>query len=186
MKYLIAMLLVMNFSMANEIDPYDEISGGDENIEYAEFNNVNVHRRINEEMEVVCGKKGLCTIFALDNDGYEFNTSFNVYEMPDNSRIFNGGPNNNYNNGNNNNNNNFNNPPTNNNGGLFVGITISYTKKRCKQTIQVPKALYISMNTYLYNLMTENGEARRGLTPAHEALMIFYTTIMKQAKGCNF
>jgi hypothetical protein len=37
----------------------------------------------------------------------------------------------------------------------------------------------------MYGLMTETGETKRGFTPADEAMIMFYTTIMKQANGCQ-
>lgn len=41
-----------------------------------------------------------------------------------------------------------------------------------------------ALNRYMYGLMTETGGTRRGFTPADEAMIMFYTTVMKQATGC--
>jgi hypothetical protein len=40
------------------------------------------------------------------------------------------------------------------------------------------------MNRYMYGLISEDGGIRRGFTPADEAMIMFYSTIMKQASGC--
>jgi hypothetical protein len=36
----------------------------------------------------------------------------------------------------------------------------------------------------MYGLISEEGGTRRGFTPADEAMIMFYSTIMKQATGC--
>lgn len=66
----------------------------------------------------------------------------------------------------------------------FYGFTLRYTKGKCTQSIRVPRSLYFSINRYMYGLMTEEGGTRRGFTPADEAMIMFYSTIMKQATGC--
>lgn len=70
---------------------------------------------------------------------------------------------------------------------MHFGLTVSYRVSHCKQQVLVPRSLYYSMNRYLYGLMTETGETRKGFTPADEAMIIFYSTIMKQASssGCG-
>jgi hypothetical protein len=37
----------------------------------------------------------------------------------------------------------------------------------------------------MYGLMAEDGGTRRGFTPADEAMIMFYTTIMSKASGCT-
>jgi len=66
----------------------------------------------------------------------------------------------------------------------YFGVSLRFTTGRCTQTVKIPRALYISMNRYMYGLMSEDGGTRRGFTPADEAMIMFYSTIMKQATGC--
>lgn len=68
--------------------------------------------------------------------------------------------------------------------GPYYGITLRYTTGRCTQTVNVPRSVYYALNRYMYGLMTETGGTRRGFTPADEAMIMFYTTVMKQATGC--
>lgn len=66
------------------------------------------------------------------------------------------------------------------------GLNVTFKgKQQCTQTVMVPRSLYYSINRYMYGLMTETGDTRKGFTPADEAMIMFYTTIMKQATGCN-
>jgi hypothetical protein len=66
----------------------------------------------------------------------------------------------------------------------YYGITLRFTTGSCTQKVNVPRAVYYAINRYMYGLMTEEGGTRRGFTPADEAMIMFYTTVMKQATGC--
>ena len=55
----------------------------------------------------------------------------------------------------------------------------------CEQTVKVPRSLYYSLNRYIYGLLNSDSSTRRSFTPADEAMIIFYTTIAKQAQGCR-
>jgi len=65
------------------------------------------------------------------------------------------------------------------------GFTVSYRVGHCTQEVLVPRSLCYSMNRYLYGLMQETGETRKGFTPANEAMIMFYSTIMKQASASS-
>ena len=67
----------------------------------------------------------------------------------------------------------------------YVGVTLRYIKGSCTQSVNVPKSLYVAMNTYLYHLINEDGSIERQFTPAQQTMILFYTTILKQASGCN-
>ena len=67
----------------------------------------------------------------------------------------------------------------------YVGVDLRYVTQDCKQSVMVPTALYVSMNTYLYNLINEDGTTKRTFDPAEQTMILFYTTILKQANGCT-
>ena len=76
--------------------------------------------------------------------------------------------------------------PTGINGNAMTwGVNIAYNVGHCTQTVMVPRALFYALNRYMYGLMQANGEAKKGFTPADEAMIMFYTTIAKQATGCS-
>lgn len=67
----------------------------------------------------------------------------------------------------------------------FVSLTLQYTYQNCTQTVLVPRALYRVINTYLRKLINEDGSTKKKFSPAEETMILFITTIMNQAKGCN-
>jgi len=67
----------------------------------------------------------------------------------------------------------------------YAGVTLRYVAQHCKQSVRVPVSLYVSMNTYLYNLINEDGTTKRTFDPAEQTMILFYTTVMKQANGCT-
>lgn len=73
----------------------------------------------------------------------------------------------------------------NNSNGPSIGVTMKYVKGQCTQTVHVPQSLYIAMNTYLYRLLNEDGSIERQFSPAQQTMILFYTTILKQASGCQ-
>ncbi len=156
----------------NEDELFDTIAGGEEEFEFIRYSPEYIQMSINEDMKVAC-KKGMCTLFSIANSGDEFKIEFNV---GDGNTSNNGGnivivPGDSY--------------STNQGSNPFVGLSVSYTYKTCEQEIKVPRSLYIAMNTYMYGLITEEGTTRRAFTPADEAMIIFYSTIIKQATGCK-
>lgn len=194
MKSLALVVLALSFSVAAQKNPghvpptttpdtntnyEDRFGGGNDEFEFETFDNHSVMVAIKRDMEIACDKAGLCTLSAVTSNDARFTTQFNI------------GVGNQYggwNNGNGNgttvivpngtDNNNNNNDP-------YYGLSLRYTRGRCTQRVLVPRALYISMNRYMYGLMAEDGGTRRGFTPADEAMIMFYSTIMKQASGCT-
>jgi hypothetical protein len=67
----------------------------------------------------------------------------------------------------------------------FFGVTVRYVNQHCKQSVRVPTSLYVSLNTYLYSLINEDGSTRRTFDPATQTMILFYTTILKQTTGCT-
>lgn len=152
----------------------EQFGSGNDEFEFERFDNESIHLAIKRDMDVACDKKGLCTLSAVTSNDSRFTAQFNIGEgYPMNGYQGNGTtvivPNsNNYQNG----------------AESFYGVSLKYTRAKCTQLIQVPRSLYISINRYMYGLMTEDGSTRRGYTPADEAMIMFYSTIMKQATGC--
>ena len=67
----------------------------------------------------------------------------------------------------------------------YFGVTLRYVSQHCVQSVRVPTSLYVSMNTYLYSLINEDGTTKRTFDPAEQTMILFYTTILKQANGCT-
>jgi hypothetical protein len=67
----------------------------------------------------------------------------------------------------------------------FFGVTLRYINQHCKQSVRVPTSLYVSLNTYLYSLINEDGSTKRTFDPAEQTMILFYTTVMNQANGCT-
>ncbi|MCT4642679.1 MAG: hypothetical protein N4A33_10335 [Bacteriovoracaceae bacterium] len=188
MKLLLALLLVVSFSsMAQKgggddsqtsQTQYDDFGDGSDEFDFNRFSNENVLAMIDRDMEFACNRAGLCTIHSVTSNDRRFTASFSFGEGFNNNQF--GG----------------------NGGGTVVvagggaqnclncprdywGVNLEFTAGRCTQTVNVPRSLYISMNRYMYDLMDEDGNTRRGFDPAKEAMIMFYTTIMKEAKGCT-
>ncbi len=180
LKLVVLPLLFLNMAYSqtkssDEIDLDKKYGGGSEEFEFEKFDNETILLAIKRDMEVACSKQGLCTLSAVTSNDSRFTAQFNIGEG-NNMGGYGGGsgttvivP---------------------GSGGNvyspepYYGVTLRYTKARCTQTIKVPRSLYFSINRYMYGLMSEDGGTRRGFTPADEAMIMFYSTIMKQASGC--
>lgn len=174
----IALLSVCSFASsgtgAGTIE--DDFSRGSDEFEFEQFSNENVLNMIEQDMEFACNRGGLCTLHAVTQSDSRFTVTFNVGEgsplsgmnKPEGSVIITDGG----------------------GSGLYGsqeywGLTLQHSVGTCTQNIKVPRSLYISMNRYMYDLMDENGNTRRGFDPSKEAMIMFYSTIMKEANGCN-
>lgn len=155
---------------------YEERFGkGNDEFEFEKFDNESVLVMIKRDMDVACDKKGLCTLSAVTSNDRRFTTQF-VVGQGNNMAGMNTGSgttvilpgSSGYN---------YSNEP-------YFGLILRFTTGRCSQNIRVPRSLYISINRYMYGLMNDDGGTRRGFTPADEAMIMFYSTIMKQATGC--
>lgn len=154
----------------------DDFGSGSDEFEFERFSNENVLKMIDNDAEFACNRSGLCTIHSVTSNDRRFTASFSFGEGQNNNQFGNGG------------------------GTVVVaggagqdctncprdywGVNLEFTTGRCTQTVMVPRSLYYSMNRYMYDLMDENGNTRRGFDPAKEAMIMFYSTIMKEAKGC--
>lgn len=182
MKKLIVLLALLGLSIAptfaDEID--DLFAGGvDSEFDFERFDDNNVFTAIAHDAAIAC-KGGLCTLSSVDTNYNEFSINLNG-GMGNNSAAsgsgsFDGGSG----------------VTINNNANvlsfedrLHVGINIKYKRGNCTRKVKVPRALYIAINRYMYGLMDEEGNTLLELTSADEAMILFYTTIMKQANGCK-
>ena len=155
----------------------DDFGRGSDEFEFEKYSNENVLNMIEEDMDFACDRGGLCTLHAVTQNDSRFTVSFNVGEGPpvnstgisDGSLIITGGD---------------------GTSGLLTsqeywGLSLEHSVGTCTQNIKVPRSLYLSMNRYMYDLVDENGNTRRGFDPSKEAMIMFYSTIMKEASGCN-
>ena len=152
---------------------------GDGEFQFERFSNEGILLAIDSDARVACHSNGQCVLSSVQSDskGWEVDFNFgqgNNVNSSGGTTVITGG----YETGKN---------ECNNCNPISWGLTMSYRKGSCTQQVMVPRALYYSMNRYLYGLMQETGETRKGFTPADEAMIMFYSTIMKQASsgGCG-
>lgn len=164
-------------AFANDID--DIFVPGDGEFQFERFSNEGILLSIDRDAKIACHSNGQCTLSSVQADYKGWEVSFN-FGQSDNlnsgggTTIITGG----YDSGKN---------DCNSCNGINWGLTLTYKKGQCSQQVMVPRSLYYSMNRYLYGLMQATGETRKGFTPADEAMIMFYSTIMKQASssGCS-
>lgn len=144
---------------------------------FERFDDATILMAINRDARISCSEGGLCRLSSVTSNDSRFTATFSF------------GEGNTFNNGSGSGTNII--IPGGGTGcgnlcdsGPYYGITLRYTKGRCTQTVNVPRSVYYALNRYMYGLMTETGGTRRGFTPADEAMIMFYTTVMKQATGC--
>ncbi|TNE99676.1 MAG: hypothetical protein EP326_07675 [Deltaproteobacteria bacterium] len=167
---------------AQEDDNVDDIfGGGTDEFEFERFSDDRILLAIDADAAVNCTKEGLCTLSAVTSNSHRFTVNFNLGEGNM------GGGYGGYGNGG-------------TGSGTVInigdgqdadaprdywGVNIRYTAGTCTQKIKVPRALFYSINRYMYGLMNSDGSVRRGFTPADEAMILFYTTILNKASGCS-
>lgn len=177
-KILILVCLCLSSTVfAND---YDDIFGpGNQEFQFERFSNEGILLAIDQDARIACQPNGQCVLSSVQTDSKGWEVAFNVGQggginSGTGTTVITGG----YDGGKN---------DCNDCNPLHWGMTVSYKVAHCTQQVMVPRSLYYSMNRYLYGLMQETGETRKGFTPADEAMIMFYTTIMKQASasGCN-
>lgn len=169
---MLALLLSSATFAGGDID--DMFGGGEDQFEFERFSDNQILLAIDADAEIAC-RHGLCTLHSVSNNYGGWSVSFNVGEG---SQMNNNGGTNIY---------------TGGQSGYgcndcprdYWGIQIRYGRGQCTQTIKVPRSVYYAVNRYMYGLMTEEGGTRRGFTPADEAMIMFYTTIISKATGCT-
>ena len=181
MKKLIVLfaLLALNItpSFADEIDELF-VGGVDSEFDFERFDDNNIMEAIAHDASIAC-KNGLCTLSSVDTDYNEFSINLNggmgSNSGTDESGSFDGTSIN-----------------FNNNSGeasfedrLHIGLNIKFKKGKCTRKVNVPRSLYYALNTYMWKLMDSDGNTRLELTTADETMILFYTTVMKQASGCK-
>jgi len=156
----------------------DEFEGGvEDQFKLTRFSDEQIQIEIQNKIKIAC-KGDRCEMASVTNKGESFVVS--VYAGVGNS----------------------NNSTGNSNGGViivdgnggnstsdasapYVGISMKYITGNCTQSVNVPQSLYVAMNTYLYHLINEDGSIERQFSPAQQTMILFYTTILKQASGCT-
>ena len=173
---LLLCLLIFSVSIfANEID--EEFGTGNTSFLFEKSANNDIMLTIEKDAKIACVPSGQCVLSSVQNDNKGWDVSFNVgqgfgYGYNSGTTIITGGY------------------DSTNDGcpscrPVNWGLTITHHAYHCSQKVMVPRSLYIAMNRYLYGLLQENGDPRKGLTPADETMIIFYSTIMKQASASN-
>ncbi|MFG1485664.1 hypothetical protein [Halobacteriovorax sp. RZ-2] len=170
MKKLLMILLLMftSTTFANDVD--DMFGSGEDQFEFEKFSNEEILLRIEEDIKVSC-RKGECTLFSTENKFAGFEVGFNIGEGMNQQagsgvNIYTGGYGGQIN-------------------GEYWGVNVRYYNGKCTQRIKVPKSVYIAINRYMYGLLDTDGNTRRGFTPADEAMILFYTTIIGKSSNCN-
>lgn len=177
MKNLMALLLcLLTLNVFAGGDSIDDIySGGEDDFEFERFSDNQILLAIDADAEIACSN-GLCTMHSVTNKYGGFEVSFNVGEGNSN----NSGSGTIINLGDDQYGSDCSTCPS-----QYWGVEIKYSKGSCTQTVNVPRSVYYSVNRYMYGLMTEKGGTRKGFTPADEAMIMFYTTIISKASGCT-
>jgi hypothetical protein len=179
-KYLmIIFFLILGLnSFADEIDDLFEQG---ENIEYQfeRFDEANVFRAISHDAGMMC-HDGLCTLTSSETRWNNFNINLNGSagnSLSNNSSFGFGNDNPSIT---------FNNNSQSEDGEILynTGISMNVNIGNCKRSINVPRAVFYSINRYIYGLMHDDRTTRRTFTPADEAMILFYSTVMKMASGC--
>ena len=172
---LLSLLIVNSLAFAGSID--DIFDPGNKEFIFERFTDNKILLAIDNDARIACQPNGQCVLSSGKTDSKGWEIAFNVGQ---------GGR-------------------TNSNGGTTIitggydlgqnncadcsptywGFTVAYRVSHCTQVVLVPRSLYYSMNRYLYGLMQETGETRKGFTPADEAMIMFYSTIMKQASASS-
>lgn len=186
MKKMLFVLLLMIASSAFAFDidntcrdsqnPRDVYGCGTDEFEFERFDDATMMMAINRDARIACDPSGLCRLSSVTSNDRRFTATFTVGQGNQFGQFGGQGTN----------------IIIPGSGGYgcqscnepYYGITLRYTSGRCTQTVNVPRAVYYAVNRYMYGLLTEEGGTRRGFTPADEAMIMFYTTIMKQATGC--
>jgi hypothetical protein len=176
--------LISGSVMADNID--DLFAGGeDREFEFARFSEANVMEAISNDAGMAC-RHGLCTLTSNDTRFKEFTINMNGGIGNNESGGFGGyGP------GSGggigiflpNNGGNLANIPLEDR--LHANINIQLKVGTCTRTVKIPRSLYYAINRYMYGLMNEDSTTRRSFTPADEAMILFYTTVMKEASACK-
>ncbi len=67
----------------------------------------------------------------------------------------------------------------------YIGLTVTFTKTNCTQTVLVPVIDYRVFASFKSSLLDENGQPVRTLTPAQQTMLLYYATLAKQVTGCQ-
>lgn len=180
MKKILALVLLLTsliaVSKADEID--DVFNTGNGEFKFERFSNEGILLAIDHDAKIACMSNGQCVLSSVKSDSKGWEVSFNVGQgntvnTGSGTTIFAGG----YDTGKT--------STCNTCDAVNWGVTVAYKVGHCTQTVMVPRSLYYALNRYMYGLMQETGDTKKGFTPADEAMIMFYTTIAKQATGCS-
>lgn len=169
-----------NTSGEGEGDIDDMFGGGTDEFEFERFSDDRILVAIDQDAAVNCSKEGLCTLAATTSSSRRFTVNFNLGEGNNSSGGFGG-----YGNGNGGTTINVGGDNNNGDNREHWGVNVQFSMGTCTQKVKVPRALFYAINRYMYGLMNTDGSVRRGFTPADEAMILFYTTILNKASGCG-
>lgn len=165
-----------HLAIADSVD--DIFNPGINQFSYEKLADNNILLAIDKDAKIACQPNGQCVLSSTESNSNAWEIAFNVGQgggyMNSGTTIITGG----YDSG-------YGTCPTNDCLPTHWGLTLTKRNVRCSQKILVPRSLYYSMNRYLYGLLQENGEPKKGFTPADETMIIFYSTIMKQASNSS-
>ena len=150
--------------------PGGEFSGAAPEAQFTRYSDDSIQLLVKNKVKVAC-EGDRCTLFSLTNRSNAFTVEFGVgYGNKTNSNanvvVVGGSP--------------FQPDPQ-----PYVEMTVRYVWGKCVQTVDVPEAMYVAMTTYMYHLMNEDGGTRPNFSPAEQTMLMLYTTILSQAKGCS-
>lgn len=172
-KFLVLLMLASTMAFASDVD--DMFGEGEDQFVFDRFSDEAILLEIDRNAAISCNK-GLCTLHSMESRYGGFEVTFGVGEGSglsgtsgkDGVNIYTGGY-----------------DSCNSCDTLNWGFQVKYSKGKCTQTVKVPKSVYYAVNRYMFGLLTDEGGTRRGFTPADEAMIMFYTTIMNNVKGCT-
>jgi hypothetical protein len=189
MKFLFLVSIFLGFLNNSYADSVDDLFAGGDNreFEFERFSENNVMEAISHDAGIAC-RNGLCTLSSNDTRFKEFSINMNGGIGNNASNGFGGyGPGEGFNGGfivfPGPGGNTFRNLPFEDR--LHANINIQLKIGSCVRKINIPRSLYYAINRYMYGLMNEDSTTRRSFTPADEAMILFYTTIMKEASACK-
>ena len=181
-KILLMAIIALSAATTSFADDIDDIFvPGDGEFEFERFSNEGILLAIDKDARLACQANGQCVLSSVESSykgtwevSFNFGQGSNV-NANGGTTIITGGYDSSKN-------------DCSTCDSINWGLNLTYKSGgQCTQKVLVPRSLYYSMNRYLYGLMQATGETRKGFTPADEAMIMFYTTIMKQASasGCG-
>jgi len=177
MKKLLVSLLVIasaSFAFANE---FDKESPEYDSKKQVKNDQATIHKKITEDMDVSC-KGSLCTIAQKDTHNRGWSVTLNVGEGP-------AGYGYGYGYGNGGGSTVIVGDPSQNQNQQYYGVTVRYENMHCTSNTNIDKSMYEVLKTYILSMLTEDGATKRTFTPADQATILQYVTMISNTDGCR-